>query len=334
MKIQLKSLNISGCGAIDDLSLDFTDAKGNVLPISVIAGANGSGKTTVFNVITQLSELFCPNRNRLVKKKIEFAQLNWLIDGKEFSLVYGKKHNENLDAENSVEFINGKTKKRSKIYEKVHRLIHQQEGEDITCFDFPTNESESEKNENKLPSILFFPHHSRYFEDNTRIRGTEVSNETTKFKFVSVYQSPNKFRGSLSSYLIWLDYAEGEHFKKIIKFLNDLNFDGKTFSINRKNLEVLVKTRNSQEHKLSELSSGEQNILIILSELRRKLVVPNSIVLIDEIENSLHYAFQIRLLKGLEELQKIVPFQLIISTHSRDVIDYIGLENTKVLTEI
>jgi AAA15 family ATPase/GTPase len=332
MKIQLKSLHIVGCGAIEELLLDFTDDKGNVLPISVIAGANGSGKTTVFTLITQLSELFCPNRTHLIMKKIESAQINWLIDDKEFVLFYGKHINEKLDADNSVQFINGEVEKRNKRYEEIHRLIHDQEGKDITCFDFPTNEKESVVN--KLPSILFFPHHSRYFDNTVDNRGTEISNETTKLKFVNVYQPPTQFKGSLSSYLIWLDYAEREHFEKIINFLNALNFEGKTFSINRKNLEVLVNTKNGHEHKLSELSSGEQNILIILSELRRKLIVPNSIVLIDEIENSLHYAFQIRLLKGLEELQKIMPFQLILSTHSRDVIDYIGLEKTKVITEI
>jgi AAA15 family ATPase/GTPase len=51
-----------------------------------------------------------------------------------------------------------------------------------------------------------------------------------------------------------------------------------------------VRTLDGSEHPLNQLSSGEQNILIMLLELWRRLL-PGSIVLIDEIENSLHTEF-------------------------------------------
>lgn len=140
-----------------------------------------------------------------------------------------------------------------------------------------------------------------------------------------------KFPGSFTSYLIWLDYAEPERYAQIQQSLNDLNFDGKTFTVNRKTLDVIVRTANGHEHSLHELSSGEQNLLIIFTELRRKLL-PGSVVLIDEIENSLHPAYQHRLAQGLLALQREVPYQLIVTTHAPAFLEIFGEENTRILT--
>jgi len=100
-------------------------------------------------------------------------------------------------------------------------------------------------------------------------------------------------------------------------FLNDLNFGGKTFSIKRKDLSVLVTTKDKRQHRLNALSSGEQNILIMLLEIRRR-IIPGSIVLIDEIENSLHPEFQYLIANSLIKLQKEIPFQLLLTTHQRE----------------
>ena len=135
----------------------------------------------------------------------------------------------------------------------------------------------------------------------------------------------------MNSYLIWLDYAEPEKYASIRRFLNSLNFDEKSFYVNRQALDVFVKTKDGHEHRLHELSSGEQNLLIILIELYRKLL-PGSIVLIDEIENSLHPAYQHRLAQGLLALQKEIPYQLIVTTHAPAFVEIFGEENTRLLT--
>ena len=83
---------------------------------------------------------------------------------------------------------------------------------------------------------------------------------------------------------------------------------------------------------LEQLSSGEQNILIMLLELRRRLI-PHSIVLIDEIENSLHPAFQHRIVNGLKRLQEIIPFQLIVTSHSLTILEAFGTQSARILTQ-
>lgn len=69
----------------------------------------------------------------------------------------------------------------------------------------------------------------------------------------------------------------------------------------------------------SDLSSGEQHELVLLYELLFK-VEPNSLVLIDEPELSLHVSWQVQFLKDLQEITKLADLDILIATHSPDII--------------
>lgn len=69
----------------------------------------------------------------------------------------------------------------------------------------------------------------------------------------------------------------------------------------------------------SDLSSGEQHELVLLYELLFK-VEPNSLVLIDEPELSLHVGWQVQFLKDLQEITKLADLDILIATHSPDII--------------
>jgi predicted ATP-binding protein involved in virulence len=69
----------------------------------------------------------------------------------------------------------------------------------------------------------------------------------------------------------------------------------------------------------SSLSSGEQHELVMLYELLFKLP-PNSLVLIDEPELSLHVFWQQQFLRDLQRISKISTFDAIIATHSPQII--------------
>ncbi|NEZ57115.1 AAA family ATPase [Adonisia turfae] len=69
----------------------------------------------------------------------------------------------------------------------------------------------------------------------------------------------------------------------------------------------------------TDLSSGEQHELVLLYELLFK-VKPNSLVLIDEPELSLHVGWQIQFLKDLEEITQIADLDVLMATHSPDII--------------
>ncbi|MGJ5672561.1 MAG: AAA family ATPase [Nostochopsis sp.] len=69
----------------------------------------------------------------------------------------------------------------------------------------------------------------------------------------------------------------------------------------------------------TDLSSGEQHELVLLYELLFK-VQPNSLVLIDEPELSLHVGWQIQFLKDLQEITKLTDLYVLMATHSPDII--------------
>lgn len=69
----------------------------------------------------------------------------------------------------------------------------------------------------------------------------------------------------------------------------------------------------------TDLSSGEQHELILLYELLFK-VQPNSLVLIDEPELSLHVGWQKQFLKDLQEIIKLADLDILMATHSPDII--------------
>lgn len=69
----------------------------------------------------------------------------------------------------------------------------------------------------------------------------------------------------------------------------------------------------------TELSSGEQHELVLLYELLFN-VEPDSLVLIDEPELSLHVGWQVEFLKDLQDIIKIAKFDILMATHSPDLI--------------
>ncbi len=292
MEIKILSLTAKNCGTLKDVKIDFTD-NGKPQSVIVLGGANGSGKTTVLELIFALAKVFKFQKLPEILRQTEYAEIELLIDDENHKIFFYKP--------SRIDFTN-------KLDEKINNLI--------------------KLNDETIPSILYFPHNRELFS----VKGEQIHREEIKYQWCYRYQNNSDFQGSLESYLIWLDYAEPEIFQVVIDFINQLDFEGKTFYIDRKRLSVMVKTRDGNEHPFNKLSSGEQNILIMLLELRRRLI-PGSIVLLDEIENSLHPAFQHRLAQNLLQLQKQIPFQLILTTHQPVFVKIFGESNTRILTE-
>jgi len=79
------------------------------------------------------------------------------------------------------------------------------------------------------------------------------------------------------------------------------------------------KTHDNQELPLTDLSSGEQHEVMLLYELLFK-VKPNTLVLIDEPELSLHVAWQRRFLDDLLKISELRKVTAIVATHSPQII--------------
>ncbi|UCH92396.1 MAG: AAA family ATPase [Candidatus Aminicenantes bacterium] len=104
----------------------------------------------------------------------------------------------------------------------------------------------------------------------------------------------------------------------LIKIIN-IRFLHKKLSINKTD-GFVFKTSEGKIIPPTSLSSGEQHELVLLYEMLFK-VKPNSLILIDEPEISLHVAWQQEFLKDLQEITRLVGFDVLIATHSPQIIN-------------
>ena len=334
MKIQLQSLRVINCGPLRDVCIHF-NTNGDS-PVTVLAGANGSGKTTALELIVGLAEMLLPNSElppvRPMLLRSEYTQADWLVDGERFSLFHGNKPDDAALAGSSFGRVgvagNFQEQKHGHLPAMLRAQVRKQEAELNDLNDFDGRPGGNKGSDQALPSVLYFP----YTRSLLPITGDQMFKETTPYQWVYFYQIVMQFKGSLDSYLIWLEYVDAKNYAAAIQFLNELDLDGKTFSISRRDLKAVVTTPDGGTHFLAGMSSGEQNILILLLELRRHLL-PHSLVLIDEIENSLHPAFQRRLVNCLTRLRETIPFQLIATSHSLTILEAFGTQTARILTQ-
>ena len=106
---------------------------------------------------------------------------------------------------------------------------------------------------------------------------------------------------------------------KFFKTIITNRFKYKKMSVNQEE-GFSFTTADGHPLSLTDLSSGEQNQLVLLYELLFK-VEPNSLILIDEPELSLHLAWQIKFLQDLQEITQLGNFDVLIATHSPSIIN-------------
>ncbi|HYW80120.1 MAG TPA: AAA family ATPase, partial [Thermoguttaceae bacterium] len=104
----------------------------------------------------------------------------------------------------------------------------------------------------------------------------------------------------------------------LFKTILDRRFLFKTISID-KNKGIVFSTPDGAPLSPSSLSSGEQQEVVLLYQLLFK-VKPDSLILIDEPELSLHIAWQEEFLKDLTRITSLTGFDVLIATHSPQII--------------
>ncbi len=107
---------------------------------------------------------------------------------------------------------------------------------------------------------------------------------------------------------------------KLDLFVSIINnrFVNKRLSVS-KDKGFVIKTLNEREIQPRDLSSGEQHELVLYYELLFK-IEPGSLILIDEPEISLHIGWQNEFLNDLMKVIDLAGFDVLIATHSPDII--------------
>jgi predicted ATP-binding protein involved in virulence len=101
--------------------------------------------------------------------------------------------------------------------------------------------------------------------------------------------------------------------------LNQKRFTFKSIQIDKDN-GFIFRTNKDKNLSLTDLSSGEQHEVVLLYELLFK-VEPDTLVLIDEPEISLHVSWQQEFIKDLLKIAEMQKIRFIVATHSPTIIN-------------
>ena len=108
-----------------------------------------------------------------------------------------------------------------------------------------------------------------------------------------------------------------EQLRILTEIINE-RFKFKTLMVNKSDGFIFV-AQDGEKIPITNLSSGEQHELILFYQLLFH-VQPNSLILIDEPELSLHVVWQRNFLKDLQRIVKLRKFDVLVATHSPQIV--------------
>lgn len=121
----------------------------------------------------------------------------------------------------------------------------------------------------------------------------------------------------------------------LTKIINGKQFLNKEMAIT-KDLGFVFTSTNGETIPLNNLSSGEQNQLVLFYDLLFK-TRPGSLILLDEPETSLHIVWQQEFLQDIRDIIELTNIDVMMATHSPDLIHKswnltVGLEGSSIET--
>ena len=313
--MKIEKVHIKSVKGIKDLELSFKkDDK--ILDLIVLAGVNGSGKTTILEAI----------KDFFYNKYLNFNG--------------PKKSNVNLDI-----FFEDFEKKQIEEAEKSSIDNYEHKLQDF--FSALQSYEYNRKNNGEYysyliakffenpPKIIYVPAENKFEEIQTY--STTLSKE---YKFINTINS-NVIR-DIPSYIatrrnylatIEEDLTMKEITNKVVNEINgifdilELDVKLKGFSKNEKTMPVFENSAG-EEFDINDLSSGEKQLF--LRTLSIKMLEPkNSIILIDEPELSLHPKWQQRIIEVYKKIGE--NNQIIVATHSPHILGSVSNENIFIL---
>lgn len=309
--MKIEKVHIKNVKGIKDLELSFKkDDK--ILDVIVLAGVNGSGKTTILEAIKDFFD------NRYLNSNIQIADLGIFLN------VLEKKFIEEFKI-----FLNNNSK--NKFSNFFHTLLVLP-----SDIELDTNyRAQTEKYIKELPKIIYVPANNNFEEVET-----ETSTLLREYQFINIINS--EIMEDIPSYIatkrnylanIEEDLTMKEVTNKVVNEINSifniLELDAKLkgFSKDEKTLPIFENSAG-EEFDINDLSSGEKQLF--LRTLSIKMLEPNnSIILIDEPELSLHPKWQQRIIEVYKKIGE--NNQIIVATHSPHILGSVSNENIFIL---
>jgi predicted ATPase len=326
MKIrEVRAQNLRNFGP-DAPAVSFVDPDTHLVrPLTILVGANGSGKTTLLELI----ELLCLT---VWPENMERNGLRMYSDP-ETRDTHHSLFRTSSSADLKVELSASNALGAPPEVVSIQANIGPGPSSADIVIDFKQrnfSDATSSQHHNRLikhkflsgdGGLLYFPSH-RWFSG---FRGVAVTRPTDDDPWIYRYFPSDQWEGSLSQLWVWQNYldleAQQEGHPNLLPFVETIQtILGKDQRLIIHRGEVWIERPHKGDRiRAYELPSGERQVLVIFGEIVRRLK-PGSIIMIDEIEISLHPALQRVVLYHLRRLAKLHDLQIILTTHSLEIV--------------
>ena len=299
--MKIKSLKVQNHYLFKDNEIKFFNENNEMLKTVVLAGINGSGKTTFLKAIVNV----LTDKNNQEDTKI-------MLDIDENEEVY-LKNLFNVVIENDKYFNISKP----------------------TLYRFePSSLNYGEK---EKPRLVFLPTEINFSNLEVKTRNYKSENNFYCLIDQNIINDVPSYLVSLVNTEIFKyeDLPIKEAIKKICDEINSifnlLDMDIEMIGVNKNSDNMpLFKNKFGIEFDINSLSSGEKQLFLRAMTLKM-LDINNSVILIDEPEISLHPKWQQKIVKVYEGIGE--NNQIIIATHSPHIVSSVKSESLKLLVK-
>ena len=304
--MKIKNLHIKEFKGLRDISINF-EKNDEPLPLIVLAGSNGSGKTRILESIKDYFESY-----------IDIQAIKIINN---LQIFFEKEEKECIDKIGSEKYFYSALKyfslndKKENLNDSSYLVI--------------------KKNLLILPKIIYVPTEINFQKMNTA--STTLVQEynfinivnTNLIKDIPSYIATKMISAMLKNKNEKVGDVQKKVFNEINEIFENLSIDVKVEDISQDGRNITLFTNSSgDEFDINELSSGEKQLF--LRTLAIKMLNPqNSIILIDEPELSLHPKWQQRIVDVYKKIGK--NNQIIIATHSPHILGSVRKENIILL---
>jgi predicted ATP-binding protein involved in virulence len=289
------------------MDFNFTDPEGKTLDTVVIAGVNGTGKTTLLDAIREMTSSF----DR--KYKGSFIEFDLLT-------LYEKKLLNNPITNSSKDRI-------AKYHQKIARI-----GDSYNLVFEDIIESER-------PKIIYMPTEINF----TKLATKTLSFSLSAYEILviideNVISDVPSFSASTINSEVYKnpDLPAKNAIDKVCREINSLfdilGIDAQIIGLNPDGEKLpIFKNSAGSVFDINHLSSGEKQLFVRAMALKM-LNANNSVILIDEPEISMHPGWQQRIVKVYEKIGN--NNQVIIATHSPFIVGSVPKESVKLLKRV
>lgn len=326
--IRIQSLELQNLGPIQRFALPEQGLgwRGQMPGLVMLGGINGSGKSTLLEAVYALMKRAlvrgAPGEALGIPSLPEGQEALFGLDLHGVPIVQAKAHLAISIGAQSHPLALGAAAGQASLFDQGRALR-----QDLDQF--------RDDHEGIYPQVFFMP-----CERGLQIPPTEFKSAGKKAgqqDLVYRWKAPLTWEQSLESLLYqarWQDLNAKEEGKAARAF-EGFSSDFQAMTLGKKGLgwhdsELWVEVDGRPVHGLEALSSGEKQVLLLLSELRRHWT-PGSLILIDEPELHLHEGLQEALLRALRSLLQERGGQLWLATQSSHMFQMAKPGETAVL---